>query len=120
MLTSLEIAALHEAKKLGDKLQAGAIVSVSIGDITKLDVDLLSLIKGLATSEMIARTRRQGLGIHVWTINDTTEMHEMIDRGVDNIITDKPELLANVLKERAGLTDMERVMLKLSHWLRGR
>lgn len=120
VLTSLEIAALHEAKKLGDKLQAGAIVSVSIGDITKLDVDLLSLIKGLATSEMIARARRQGLGIHVWTINDTTEMHEMIDRGVDNIITDKPELLANVLKERAGLTDMERVMLKLSHWLRGR
>ena len=56
--------------------------------------------------------------MHVWTINDRQAMHRMIDRGVDNIITDRPAELAAVLRERAALSDVERLALQFGHWLR--
>jgi glycerophosphoryl diester phosphodiesterase len=37
------------------------------------------------------------LAVHVWTINDTGEMAEMIGLGVDGIMTDRPGALAKLL-----------------------
>jgi glycerophosphoryl diester phosphodiesterase len=41
-----------------------------------------------------------GLAVHVWTINERTEMEELLDLGVDGIISDTPTVLVDVLKER--------------------
>jgi len=40
--------------------------------------------------------------IHVWTINDPSEMHRLLDLQVDGIITDRPDLLNEVIAEREG------------------
>jgi glycerophosphoryl diester phosphodiesterase len=45
-----------------------------------------------------------GLQVHVWTVNKPAEMTELLDLGVDGIITDRPDLLKAVLVER-GLWD---------------
>ncbi|MCA9530656.1 MAG: glycerophosphodiester phosphodiesterase [Myxococcales bacterium] len=45
-----------------------------------------------------------GLEVHVWTINDPTEMHDLLDLGVDAIITDEPGDLRLVLNERAAVS----------------
>lgn len=47
--------------------------------------------------------RRLGLAVHVWTINDEAGMGELLDAGVDGIITDRPSVLVDLL-ERRGLT----------------
>lgn len=44
-----------------------------------------------------------GVAVHVWTINTRAEMERLLDWGVDGIMTDRPDLLAEVLTER-GLT----------------
>lgn len=52
-----------------------------------------------------ARTVRTAHGIGVplivWTINERDEMRELLDLGVDGIITDRPDLLRTLLDERS-------------------
>lgn len=56
----------------------------------------------LATSFLIRRFHRLGLEVHVWTINDEVEMNELLDRGVDAIISDRPTVLRRVLQARGS------------------
>ncbi|HMR81284.1 MAG TPA: glycerophosphodiester phosphodiesterase, partial [Polyangiaceae bacterium] len=48
----------------------------------------------------VEKAKRLGLGVHVWTINDPTEMGALIDLGVAGIITDDPKTLADVLSTK--------------------
>ena len=40
------------------------------------------------------------IAVHVWTINDVDEMRQLLDVGVDGLISDRPTPLAQALKER--------------------
>ena len=49
---------------------------------------------------LIAAAQRRGIEVHVWTIDDAAQMHQLIDLGVDGIMTDRPDILKGVLRER--------------------
>lgn len=42
----------------------------------------------------------QGIQVHVWTIDEAEEMDELLDLGVDGIMTDRPSVLKEVLAAR--------------------
>ena len=42
--------------------------------------------------------------LHVWTVNDADEMRALLDLGVDGIVTDRPDVLNDVLEERTNDT----------------
>ena len=52
----------------------------------------------VVTEEFVAEAHANGLAVHVWTINDQETMEWLIEIGVDGIMTDRPELLEDVLK----------------------
>jgi len=54
----------------------------------------------MVTRRVIRRAHDQGAQVHVWTVNDARVMHELLDMGVDGIITDRPEVLKQVMLER--------------------
>ena len=52
------------------------------------------------TTEALAEAKRLGLKVIVWTINDPAEMDRQIERGVDGIISDRPDILRRVMAAR--------------------
>jgi glycerophosphoryl diester phosphodiesterase len=54
-----------------------------------------------ADKRLIDAVHRAGKQIHLWTVNERHEMEEFLDLGVDGIITDRPDLLNEVMEERA-------------------
>lgn len=47
--------------------------------------------------KLVRSAHRAGLQVHVWTVNRTEDMIRYLDIGVDGIVTDRPDLLKNVL-----------------------
>ncbi|HJQ47380.1 MAG TPA: glycerophosphodiester phosphodiesterase [Amycolatopsis sp.] len=45
---------------------------------------------------------RVGVEVHTWTIDDQDEMRTLLDLGVHGIVTDRPDLLREVLVERGA------------------
>lgn len=58
----------------------------------------------LVTAASVRRAHKLGLAVHVWTIDDPREMHELFDLGVDGIMTDRADLLAEVMRQRGYWT----------------
>ena len=48
----------------------------------------------------VDRAHVHGIKVHVWTIDDRAEMERLLDLGVDGIMTDRPQVLKDVLVER--------------------
>ncbi|MBE7324475.1 glycerophosphodiester phosphodiesterase [Nocardioides sp. Y6] len=56
----------------------------------------------VVTPGFVRRAHRAGVHVHVWTIDDPAEMRELLDRGVDGIVTDRTDILKDTL-QRHGL-----------------
>ena len=51
----------------------------------------------IINSRFIKLARQRNVAVHVWTINDPEEMQQLIDLGVDGIMTDRPDILLELL-----------------------
>ncbi len=54
----------------------------------------------IVTPAFIEKAHSRGLQVHVWTVDDHKEITELLDLGVDGLMTDEPSILKNVLLER--------------------
>jgi glycerophosphoryl diester phosphodiesterase len=98
LLTSMGIGAIARLWAAGrlpgafrrSRYQRIAQVPVRHGRITVVD------------KKLIAAARQRGIEVHVWTVDDPAQMHELLDLGVDGLMTDQPDVLKNVLRERGG------------------
>ncbi|HWD02490.1 MAG TPA: glycerophosphodiester phosphodiesterase [Amycolatopsis sp.] len=50
----------------------------------------------------VKAAERAGFEVHTWTIDDPVQMRELLDLGVHGIVTDRPDLLREVLRERGA------------------
>jgi glycerophosphoryl diester phosphodiesterase len=50
----------------------------------------------------VSYAHRLGLQVHVWTIDEPTAMNELLDLGVDGIMTDRVDVLRDVYAARGA------------------
>ena len=67
----------------------------------------------LVTPRFVDTAHRLGVQVHVWTIDDRAEMARLLDLGVDGIMTDRPQVLKDLLG-RAWRLDRPLVELPLT------
>lgn len=51
----------------------------------------------LFTPRLVRAAHRHGVEVHVWTINDPTQMTRLVAAGADGIVTDRPDTALRVL-----------------------
>ena len=113
VITSLDYAALKQVKSLEPRLSTGHIVTAAVGDVAKTRADFVSLNSAQATTALLRRAHAAHKQVHVWTVDKPEVMQRMIERGVDNIITNEPALLRRVMQDRNELSAPERLALRL-------
>jgi glycerophosphoryl diester phosphodiesterase len=52
------------------------------------------------TARHVAAAHNAGRHVHVWTINEPADMHALLNMGVDGLVSDRADLLKDVLMER--------------------
>jgi glycerophosphoryl diester phosphodiesterase len=90
---------------MGPRAVAVARTAALCGRMPRLHADCIEvpLRRGpipIVTARFVRAARRAGLPVHVWTVNDESLMHNLLDLGVDGIMTDRPSLLRDVLAAR--------------------
>ena len=108
---SLDYAMVKKLKGLRPNWRVGALVAKAIGDLTELHTDFLAVEARMATRRFVRRAHLAGQDVYIWTVDDAAWMLLALSRGVDGLITNKPDLARQVIERRAQMSDSQRFLL---------
>lgn len=77
------------------------IVKRVLRDVHAVQLPLSILRMSTVTPRTMAAFHAAGVEVHIWTINDESEMDRLLDLGVDGIVTDRADIGMAVLKHRS-------------------
>lgn len=77
-----------------------ALVKAAAGAAADSGAVTWSPAAGDVTAADVREAHALGLGVVPWTVNDRARMNRLIDLGVDGLITDRPDVLREVMRER--------------------
>ncbi len=115
MLMSLKREQLSRAAALRPDWRRGLLNTVSIGDLTRLDLNFLALNATAASLSQIRRAHARDMKVYVWTVDDPVQLSVMMSRGVDGVITDRPDVARQVIEFREQLSSVGRFLI----WIAG-
>lgn len=65
-----------------------------------LDVDYLTVYKGMLSDELVQRVNRSEKGLFVWTVNSEEAIRKVLQYNIEGIITDYPLRVQEVMGRR--------------------
>ncbi|MBK8470103.1 MAG: glycerophosphodiester phosphodiesterase [Actinomycetales bacterium] len=84
--------------------RAASVLAHSPGQVLQIPVrhELGGRTLTLVTPGLVDTVHRFGMHLHVWTIDERDEMRRLLDLGVDGLISDRIDVLRDVLTERGA------------------
>jgi glycerophosphoryl diester phosphodiesterase len=116
-ITSLDEDGLRKARAANPRLKTVALVTYALGHPERLDVDGLSVNTQVLSDRLISAARRRDKSLYAWTVDDPREMVRLIERGVGGLVTNAPDVVIRVRREREELSDVERRLLAARYLL---
>jgi len=110
---SLDHEMVRRMKALRPSWKVGVLVAKAMGDLTELKADFLAVEARMATRAFIRRAHDAGQEVYIWTVNDPAWMLVALSRGVDGLITDKPDLARAVIERRQQMSEPQRILVAL-------
>ena len=110
-LMSLELSAVRQGKQEAQEMPSGYLATVTVGDLAKLDVDFLAVSQGQTSGALIRTAQGQGVPVYAWTVNDAEGMLDLMDLGIDGIITDDSALAVQSIEQVLTLSPAQRFIL---------
>ncbi|NEE01387.1 glycerophosphodiester phosphodiesterase [Phytoactinopolyspora halotolerans] len=75
-----------------------------LGEVHCLQVPIRVGTFRVVTRRLIADAHAAGRQVHTWTVNSAEDMNRLLDLGVDGIVTDRADILRDVLDARGAWT----------------
>lgn len=101
-----------ECHKIAPRLALGALGGRELNDekldrIQKIGADVVVWQKDSLDRDAIAAVHNRGLRVWSWTVDDMKRAGQLIDDGIDGIITDLPATVKGLLDQRAAAKEDE-------------
>ena len=98
-IQSFDHRSLWAIRSINEDVSLAALTSSGVpnlSDLRRLGANIWSpRFKDLSPA-MVSKAQGSGLLVIPWTVNETRDMRDLIDMGVDGIITDRPDILLNL------------------------
>ena len=92
-MTSITLSAQVEKKKTREGFGRALV------DLGEQDPRIVVLVGDLTESKL-KEAHALGITVVVWTVNEATQIGKLLDLGVDGIISDRPDVVRQVLGKR--------------------
>jgi len=111
MFMSLDLDMARRMKALRPSWRVGLLVAKAMGDLTEFKADFLAVEARMASRGFVRRAHRAGQDVYIWTVDDPAWMFVGLSRGVDGLITDKPDVARKVIERRAQMSESQRFLV---------
>ena len=112
VITSQSYECLCKVKALAPDIPTGYILALGVGNYYDLPAaDFFSVENTFITSGMVNAVHLRGKTVSAWTIDRESDASHMLELGVDDLITDKPDMVRSLLAQNAK-TDEELLSLR--------
>lgn len=102
VIASMNYKALKRVKEYAPEIKTLLVTTVAYGEMENMEyADAFSIEAYFATNNMVNKLHEQGKEVYAWTVNTEEGIQEMIDVGVDNIITDNPVLARELIYSKS-------------------
>jgi glycerophosphoryl diester phosphodiesterase len=82
----------------GLRLRAPGLTRFALRGVEALQIPERAVGTDLAAPWSIAAMHRAGVEVHFWVVNDPIRMRELVARGADGVVTDRPDLARDALR----------------------
>ncbi|MCR4802709.1 MAG: glycerophosphodiester phosphodiesterase, partial [Lachnospiraceae bacterium] len=102
VITSARKKSLRKVKKLTKDIRTGYILSTAYGRYyLDREIDFVSMRFTMINERVVRMSHKYGKEVYVWTVNNKEDAVRLSQLGVDNLITDRPVYIRNVVYEQS-------------------
>ena len=98
-IMSLELKAVRQIQHLAPQVAVGYVFAAGLGNLARLDVGFLAVPTGQATSRLMKEAHEKNLMVYAWTVNDVDGILDLMEIGIDGLITDDPAMAYTAIKD---------------------